>query len=76
MCSLFVFVLVIFVSHGVLFCFGFFVSSFLSIVNIIIFYRVMIKWMGGDIGRIRGELGAGEEYDHNIIYEKWKTLVS
>lgn len=50
----------------VLLCF-FFVSSFLSIVNIIIFYRVMIKWMGGDIGRIRGELGAGEEYDQNVI---------
>lgn len=51
------------------FCFAlfFFVSSFLSIVNIIIFYRVMIKWMGGDIGRIRGELGAGEEYDQNVI---------
>lgn len=59
MYSLFVFVLVIFVSHSVLFCFGFFVSSFLSIVNII-FYRVMIKWMGGDIGRIRGELGQGK----------------
>lgn len=35
-----------------------------------------MKWMGGDIGRIRGELEAGEESDQNVIYEKWKTLVS
>lgn len=33
-----------------------------------------MKWMGGDIGRIRGELEAGEESDQNVIYEKMEDI--